>query len=330
VLEKARQEAAKRVEEVDATQVTLLASGIAPRVLAGPEAEPSRALAALESFQALGADHDPVPTLAWAQELAGAGRRVVFLTDVAPEDAALVPASVRWMALGTGRDNVALVSAQRRDEGTKATVTLRVARFGGPESVEVRVRAQPGSGAKEGTEQREAVQLPAEGAATVRLTFENAGDVEVTLPEDALPEDGHWQRLVHEPAREVAQGSLEASHHGPRRPGRGSAPEVGPRRDVPRRRLTGSCRQLPLAEIKSTPVKSTEIVPFAELSGRLRPPPARLMQLRTFASVAATSEAVMGASFLESFHRKPSGPFPLLPETEMAEMRFPSNVRRVV
>ena len=202
VLERVRREVAKRVEEERATRVTVLASGSAPRAIAGPEAEPSKALGALESFQALGADHDVTATLLWAQELAGPGRRVHFFTDAMPAEGAVVPPAVRWTALGAARDNVALVSAQRKDEGTKATVTLRVARFGGPDSVEVRVRAQPGAGAKEGTEQREVVQLPQEGAATVRFTFENAGDVEVLLPEDALPEDGQ-ARLVPSAVRPV-------------------------------------------------------------------------------------------------------------------------------
>jgi hypothetical protein len=191
VLERVRRTAAERVEQERATRVTVVASGLSPRVLAGPEAEPSRALSALESFQAQGGDHDVTPALLWAQELAGPGRRVHFLTDAPPAEGAVVPPAVRWTALGTPRENVALVSAQRRDEGTTATVTLRVARFGaGPEAVEVQVRAQPGPGAKEGTEQRERVALPEEGAATVRFTFENAGDVEVALPPDALPEDG--------------------------------------------------------------------------------------------------------------------------------------------
>ncbi|MBN1207665.1 MAG: BatA and WFA domain-containing protein [Myxococcaceae bacterium] len=202
VLERVRREAAKRVEEERATRVTLLASGSVPRVVAGPEAEPSKALGALESFQALGPDHDVTATLLWAQELAGPGRHVHFLTDVMPVEEAVVPPAVRWTALGEAGDNAALVSAQRRDEGTTATVTLRVARFGGPETVEVRVRAQPGPGAREGTEQREEVRLPAEGAATVRFTFENAGDVEVMLPRDALPEDGQ-ARLVHSAVRPV-------------------------------------------------------------------------------------------------------------------------------
>ena len=203
VLEKVRAEAARRVEEEKATQVTVLASGTVPRVLAGPEAEPSRALAALESFQALGADHDVSPTLLWAQELAGPGKRVHFLTDAPPAPTVAVPGAVRWTALGAPRDNVALVSAWRRDEGTTATVTLRVARFGaGPEATEVRLVARPGPGAKEGTERRERVPLPEKGAATLRLTFENAGDVEVSLPPDALPEDGE-ARLPPAPERRV-------------------------------------------------------------------------------------------------------------------------------
>jgi hypothetical protein len=203
VLEKVRREAAQRVEAEKATHVTVLASGAMPRVLAGPEVEPSRGLAALESFQALGADHDAGPTLLWAQELAGPGRRVHFLTDAPPTEGTVVPAAVRWTALGAPRDNVALVSAWRRDEGSTATVTLRVARFGaGPEEVEVRVVARPGPGAKEGTEKRERVRLPEEGAATVRLTFENAAEVEVTLPPDALPEDGQV-RLPPSPVQPV-------------------------------------------------------------------------------------------------------------------------------
>jgi hypothetical protein len=208
VLERVRREAAKRVEEARATRVTVLASGAAARVIAGPEAEPSRALGALEDFEALGADHDVTATLLWAQELAGPGRHVHFFTDAMPAEGAVVPPAVRWVALGAARDNVALVSAQRRDEGTKATVTLRVARFGGPGAVEVRVRAQPGPGAKEGTEQRERVELPAEGAATVRFTFENAGDVEVAMPPDALPEDGQ-ARLVPSAVRPVRVGMAE-------------------------------------------------------------------------------------------------------------------------
>ncbi|HYI02480.1 BatA domain-containing protein [Hyalangium sp.] len=212
VLERVRREAARRVEEERATRVTVLATGSVPRAIAGPEAEPSKALGALESFQALGADHDATATLLWAQELAGPGRWVHFFTDAMPAEGAVVPPAVRWTALGAARDNVALVSAQRRDEGTKATVTLRVARFGGAEAVEVRVRAQPGAGAKEGTEQREVMRLPAEGAATVRLTFENAGDVEVMLPEDALPEDGQARLVpsVVRPVRVALAEGLEA------------------------------------------------------------------------------------------------------------------------
>ncbi|HEY0094375.1 MAG TPA: BatA and WFA domain-containing protein, partial [Archangium sp.] len=170
VLEKVRAEAARRVEDEKATSVTVLASGTVPRVLAGPEAEPSRALAALESFRALGADHEVAPTLLWAQELAGPGRRVHFLTDAPPSPGVAVPGAVRWTALGSPRDNVALVSAWRRDEGSTATVTVRVARFGtGPEETEVRAVARPGPGAKEGTERRERVRLPEEGAATLRF-----------------------------------------------------------------------------------------------------------------------------------------------------------------
>ncbi|WP_342376420.1 BatA and WFA domain-containing protein [Myxococcus stipitatus] len=204
VLELARREVARRVEQASATHVTLLASGASPRVLAGPEAEPSRALAALESFEARGADHDPLPTLLWAQELAGPGAQVAFFTDAAPTEGLVLPGLVRWTALGAPHDNVALISALRKDEGGTATVTLRVARFGaGPESVSVRMRALPGPDAKQGTERVEQVALTGAEATTVRFTFQNAGDVEVSLPDDALPDDGR-ALLRASPARPVA------------------------------------------------------------------------------------------------------------------------------
>ncbi|OJH42573.1 vWA domain-containing protein [Cystobacter ferrugineus] len=212
-VERVRVEAARRVEEERATRVTVLVSGGVPRVLAGPEAEPSRALAALESFRTLGADHDVAPTLRWAQELAGPGQRVHFLTDAPPGPGVAVPDTVRWTALGEPRDNVGLVSAWRRDEGSTATVTLRVARWGtGPEETEVRVVARPGPGAVEGTERRERVRLPEEGAATLRFTFESAGDVEVFLPPDSLPEDGvvRLPPAVERPLRVAWATGLEA------------------------------------------------------------------------------------------------------------------------
>ncbi|GEN07168.1 Aerotolerance regulator N-terminal [Myxococcus fulvus] len=190
VLELVRREAARRVETAKATRVTVLATGMTPRVLAGPEAEPSRALAALETFNALGADHDPIPTLLWAQELAGPGKHVDFFTDAPPAEGLVVPAPVRWTALGTARDNVALVSAQRKDEGGTSTVTLRVARFGvDPDSVSVRMTAQPGVGAKQGTSRAETVSFKDGETATVRVTFQDAGEVSVFIAPDSLPED---------------------------------------------------------------------------------------------------------------------------------------------
>ncbi|RKH06856.1 hypothetical protein D7X74_33425 [Corallococcus sp. CA047B] len=209
VLEHVRTEAAKRVEAEGATHVTVLASGVSPHVVAGPEVEASRALGALESFASRGPDHDVVPTLLWAQELSGPGKHVHFFTDAPPSQDTVVPPSVRWTALGRSQGNVALVSAQRRDEDGRATVTLRVARFGaGPSEVEARVRAAPGPGAREGTERIERIALPEEGAATVRLTFREAGDVEVSLPDDALPEDGHV-RLPPAPMMPVSVGLTE-------------------------------------------------------------------------------------------------------------------------
>jgi hypothetical protein len=71
--------------------------------------------------------------------------------------------------------------------------------------VDARVKALPGPGAKDGTERVERVRLPDEGAATVRLTFQGAGDVEVSLPDDALPEDGRV-RLPPSPVKPVAVG----------------------------------------------------------------------------------------------------------------------------
>ena len=219
--------------------MTVLASGIAPRVLAGPEAEPSRALAALESFQALGADHDVDGHAAVGAGAGGAWAAGALLHGRAARGGRGVPPAVRWTALGAARDNVALVSAQRRDEGAKATVTLRVARFGaGPRKWRCGCARSRARARRRARSSAERVRLPAEGAATVRLTFENAGDVEVTLPEDALPEDGQraaaalsgapgarwgWRRGWTPAARQALERFLAVAPEVETGPRRGSA-----------------------------------------------------------------------------------------------------------
>lgn len=208
VPERVRRQVARIVEDERASALTLVETGAPPRVLAGPQEEASRALAALEAWRPLGASHDVGPALLLGRELAGPGQRVWFLTDATPAEGEPPPPEVQWVALGKPTENVAFVSAQRRDEGEVATLTVRVANFSAaPRDVTVTFRSQgQGPGQKPLSEEKR-LELPAGGSEAVRVSFRNAGPVDVSLPEDALAADGHVT-LLPSAARMVPVGLL--------------------------------------------------------------------------------------------------------------------------
>ncbi len=184
VADRVRRELVAAVEKERAELLTIVESAAPPRVLAGPAAPASVALSALESWRPRGATHGPEMGWSLARDLAGPGQRVLFFTDGLPAgDAASTPEWLELRALGSAAENVAIVSAQRVDEGELARVTVRIANFGEADrEIEAHI-----TGA---VEQRHRVALKAGGTSQLTLGLRNVQEVSVALPEDALPEDG--------------------------------------------------------------------------------------------------------------------------------------------
>lgn len=172
-----------------ATQLTVVESGPRPTVVAGPQAEVGRALAQLEAWSPLQPAHDVAPALLMARELAGARQRVWLFTDGPLPPRVGVPPEVQVESVGQKLPNLAFVSAQRRDVGKTAQVTVRVLNASDA-AREVPVRfAAPGL-----PPQTQTVSLRAGATAVVRVGLSAAegatvGPVEAALPEDALPAD---------------------------------------------------------------------------------------------------------------------------------------------
>jgi hypothetical protein len=186
----ARDAVAALVKDEGAAVVTVIESGPKPRLLAGPQLDVARALSALEAWQPAQPSHDPGPALSLAKELSTVPRqRVHFFTDGPVGEVTLAP-EVHGRSVGARLENVGFLSAQRRDEGGVATVTVRVASFAdSPRTVPVRFTA-PG-----GLEQTQQVQLAPGATALVRVGMKTDATIEVTLPDDALTGDGHLTLL---------------------------------------------------------------------------------------------------------------------------------------
>lgn len=190
----AKTRVAALVREQGATQLTLVESGPKPTVLAGPQAEPAKALSQLEAWRPLQPAHDLAASVTLGRELAGRKQRVWLLTDGPPGAQSAFPDEVEVESVGAKLDNVAFVSAQRKDQNGTAAVTVRVTNFGA-KRVEVPVRFSA-----EGLEaSEEKVKLEPNTSAVVRVGLRTAKPVEVRLPDDALVEDG---RLLLLPAPE--------------------------------------------------------------------------------------------------------------------------------
>lgn len=189
IAEVARAEAAKAVRDADANLLTLIESGVQPRVLAGPAEGASKALATLEQWRPRGAAHDFTGALTLAREIAGPGERIVVITDAVPEKTAPLPAVVEVRALGEARENVGIVAAGRADEGEVARISVRVANYtDGERTVPVTLSGEQQEGAP--LVQHHRLVIPSGGSALLVAGFRSVAAVEVTLPEDALVEDG--------------------------------------------------------------------------------------------------------------------------------------------
>jgi hypothetical protein len=173
-------ERAREAARADGGRVTLLVSGLPPRVLVGPAAPRSQ----IESlrYEPTGPDHPLGPALDLAREMAGPRARVRLITDRIPEPS---PEGVEVIAVGEPRPNLAFVAASRRDANGRAHVSLRVASFAAS-SVETTVSLKAEGGALLG-EQHLAL-APGEERGVV---FEATADQPLfaQLPDDALAAD---------------------------------------------------------------------------------------------------------------------------------------------
>lgn len=188
VAERTRVEVARAVTTHSADALTIVESGVHPRLLAGPAESPSRALEVLEDWRPRGASHEATPAWVLARELAGPGERILFFTDAVPAEGEATPDVVEVVALGQARPNLAFVSAQRTDEAGSARMSLRVANFG-PEPVEVPVTLTAPQSDREPLTQTHTLSLRAGGTALLAVTLAGADVVTARLPEDALPAD---------------------------------------------------------------------------------------------------------------------------------------------
>ena len=182
VADQAKTEVARIARAENAGVLTLVESGLKPSLLAGPQLETDRALAALEKWEPSQPAHDFATAFTLARELAGSrDRKVFFITDGPVEN---VPDFIDGRSVGTARDNLAFLSAQRHDERGIAQVTVRVGNFtSSRQRVPVRFDAE---GARETRE----VTLEPGGTVALRVSLETTKPVRVSLPDDALPADG--------------------------------------------------------------------------------------------------------------------------------------------
>jgi hypothetical protein len=188
--DRARDKLAALVTAEGAGQLTLVETGLKPTVLAGPQAEVTRALSALEAWVPSQPAHELAPALSLAVELAGGkGNRATFFTDGPVPEGTAVPPEVEIVSVGVATDNVALLSAQRTDVEGRARVTVRVGNFSASaKTVPLKVgsKTQP-------------VELAAGGTSVLQLTLPAEGPLEVSLPDDALSVDGHVTLLPSPP-----------------------------------------------------------------------------------------------------------------------------------
>ncbi|MFZ5439455.1 MAG: vWA domain-containing protein [Myxococcota bacterium] len=202
--ERAKTEVARLAREENAGVLTIIETGVKPSLIAGPQLERDRALSALEAWAPAQPAHDPGPAFTLARELSGSSEhRVFFLTDGPLPESVALPSQFEGRSVGGRATNVGFLSAQRRDENGFAQVTVRVGNFGDA-AAEVPVRFST----TDAPPQTQRVKLAASGSAVLRVGFKSAQPIEVSIPDDALVEDGHLV-LLPAPLADVTVSLLD-------------------------------------------------------------------------------------------------------------------------
>ena len=202
--DRARTEIARIARAENAGVLTLIETGVKPTLLAGPQQERDRALSTLERWNPAQPAHDVSPALTLAREVSGSSEhRIYFLTDGPVGDAVAIPPQVQALSVGKRASNVAFLSAQRRDEDGRAQVTVRVGNFS-----DLPVTAEVTFSAPDDKAQKQQVKLQPSGTAVLRVGFKTAQPITVSLPDDALWEDGQLT-LLPSPLADVTVSLLE-------------------------------------------------------------------------------------------------------------------------
>jgi len=200
-IEEALAELRTRIDELPSgSRVTVVESGVLPRIAIGPAAFPAEAGARLTELRPSAGRHDLGPAVALALEVAGEGAVTLYTDRFTPE---AFPESVGVVALGSPRENLAIVRALRSlaEESTQGDeeVLLTIANLSGRRrTTYVLLSGEAGPLARE-----ELVLDPGE---RVHLRFElppETAEVVARLEADAFPLDDEVL-LLPTPRRELA------------------------------------------------------------------------------------------------------------------------------
>jgi hypothetical protein len=189
---RAKQALAALISESKASVVTVIESGVRPKVLLGPRLEAAQVLPALSTWAPSQPTHDLGASVERAKQLAEPDARLELVTD-GPVTSPL-PAQTHVVSVGQREVNVALTSARRHDERGRAMVSVRVSNFG-DRAVRVPVVFSAGPLTRE-------VELDPGASSTLRVALLTAGPVRVSLPHDALEFDNEVS-LLPVPTNEV-------------------------------------------------------------------------------------------------------------------------------
>lgn len=192
--ESSAQRAVKELEEriralPRGSRVTLVASGANPNVLAGPAAFPEEAARALADYAPRAQRHDLASSVAFALQLSGGGRVVVWTDRYEPER---FPREVELVAVGAPLDNVGLARAGReRARGPERTErAFVVLQNFGAKSARARVTlTEADAPRRELAAPRELDLAPGERASLAWPLPAGLGPVRVALEHDALAID---------------------------------------------------------------------------------------------------------------------------------------------
>lgn len=122
-----REELRARIDDLaPGSRVTLVKSGAHPTLLAGPAAFPDEALQKLDTFAPLAQRHELSSAVAFALQVSGGARVVVFTDRYEPER---VPTEIELVALGEPLDNLAITHSSRERVRERASGNVRETAF---------------------------------------------------------------------------------------------------------------------------------------------------------------------------------------------------------